>query len=118
VSAVIQHELAELSGVLGELPCKQGPCKPCIHDRRHSCSDPSSISLSFSGTILSCAESAAFIRLSRLEGIIPALETSHAIAILEKLCPDLPEGFKVVLNCSGRGDKDVNTAIKLLGDRV
>lgn len=57
---------------------------------------------------------AAFKRLSRLEGIIPALETSHALAYLEKLCPTLPNGTKVVLNCSGRGDKDVHTAIKYL----
>lgn len=56
----------------------------------------------------------AFTRLSRLEGIIPALETSHALAYLEKLCPELPNGTKVVLNCSGRGDKDVHTAIKHL----
>ncbi|GMH24977.1 hypothetical protein Nepgr_026820 [Nepenthes gracilis] len=56
----------------------------------------------------------AFMRLSRLEGIIPALETSHALAYLEKLCPTLPNGTKLVLNCSGRGDKDVQTAIKHL----
>lgn len=56
----------------------------------------------------------AFKRLSRLEGIIPALETSHALAYLEKLCPTLPDGTKLVLNCSGRGDKDVQTAIKYL----
>ncbi|CAI0437128.1 unnamed protein product, partial [Linum tenue] len=56
----------------------------------------------------------AFKRVSRLEGIIPALETSHALAYLEKLCPTLPDGTKVVLNCSGRGDKDVQTAIKYL----
>jgi tryptophan synthase beta subunit len=57
---------------------------------------------------------AAFKRVSRLEGIIPALETSHALAYLEKLCPSLPDKTKVVLNCSGRGDKDVHTAIKYL----
>ncbi|KAL2926275.1 Tryptophan synthase beta chain 2 chloroplastic [Bienertia sinuspersici] len=56
----------------------------------------------------------AFKRLSRLEGIIPALETSHALAVLETLCPTLPNGTKLVLNCSGRGDKDVQTAIKHL----
>ncbi|KAH9624181.1 hypothetical protein KSS87_000547 [Heliosperma pusillum] len=56
----------------------------------------------------------AFKRLSRLEGIIPALETSHALAHLEYLCPTLANGTKVVLNCSGRGDKDVHTAIKYL----
>jgi tryptophan synthase beta chain len=57
----------------------------------------------------------AFQRLSQLEGIIPALETSHALAHLEKLCPTLADGTKVVLNLSGRGDKDVNTVIKALG---
>ncbi|XP_010433408.1 PREDICTED: tryptophan synthase beta chain 2, chloroplastic isoform X1 [Camelina sativa] len=56
----------------------------------------------------------AFKRVSRLEGIIPALETSHALAHLEKLCPTLPDGARVVLNFSGRGDKDVQTAIKYL----
>ncbi|KAK2441312.1 tryptophan synthase beta chain [Trifolium repens] len=56
----------------------------------------------------------AFKRVSQLEGIIPALETSHALAYLEKLCPTLPNGTKVVVNCSGRGDKDVHTAIKYL----
>ena len=48
----------------------------------------------------------AFQRLSQLEGIIPALETSHAIAHLEKLAPTLKDGTRVVINCSGRGDKD------------
>ncbi|XP_078441354.1 tryptophan synthase beta chain 1 [Wolffia australiana] len=56
----------------------------------------------------------AFQRLSQLEGIIPALETSHALAFLEVLCPTLADGTRVVLNCSGRGDKDVQTAIKHL----
>jgi tryptophan synthase beta chain len=56
----------------------------------------------------------AFKRVSRLEGIIPALETSHALAYLEKLCPTLPDGVRVVVNCSGRGDKDVHTASKYL----
>ncbi|CAF1924952.1 unnamed protein product [Brassica oleracea var. botrytis] len=54
----------------------------------------------------------ACMLLSRLEGIIPALETSHALAILEKLVPTLRDGAKVVVNCSGRGDKDINTLIQ------
>lgn len=58
---------------------------------------------------------AAFERLSKLEGIIPALETSHAIAYLETLCPQLPGSPIIVLNCSGRGDKDVQTAAKWVG---
>ncbi len=56
----------------------------------------------------------AFQLLSRLEGIIPALETSHAIAYLETLCPQLTGSPKIVINCSGRGDKDVQTVAKLL----
>eukprot|EP01023_Acetabularia_acetabulum_P014553 TRINITY_DN17108_c0_g1_i2.p1 TRINITY_DN17108_c0_g1~~TRINITY_DN17108_c0_g1_i2.p1 ORF type:complete len:440 (-),score=87.73 TRINITY_DN17108_c0_g1_i2:695-2014(-) len=56
----------------------------------------------------------AFQLLSHLEGIIPALETSHAIAYLEKLCPTVPNGTKIVINCSGRGDKDVNNAAKYI----
>ena len=56
----------------------------------------------------------AFVQVSRMEGIIPALETSHAFAYLEKLMPTLKKGQKVVLNCSGRGDKDVNTAAAAL----
>jgi tryptophan synthase beta chain len=56
----------------------------------------------------------AFQRLSKLEGIIPALETSHAIAYLETLCPQLAGSPKVIINCSGRGDKDVQTAAKFL----
>ncbi|BAY07222.1 tryptophan synthase subunit beta [Calothrix sp. NIES-2098] len=57
---------------------------------------------------------AAFQKLSRLEGIIPALETSHAIAYLETLCPQLTGSPRIVINCSGRGDKDVQTVAKFL----
>ena len=58
---------------------------------------------------------AALQRLSQLEGIIPALETAHALAWLETLCPTLPSGTEVVINCSGRGDKDVNSVAERLG---
>jgi tryptophan synthase beta chain len=51
----------------------------------------------------------AFERVSRLEGIIPALETAHAFAYLETLCPQLTGSPRIVVNCSGRGDKDVQT---------
>ena len=47
--------------------------------------------------------------LSKLEGIIPALETAHAFAWLEKLMPETSENEIVILNCSGRGDKDMGT---------
>ena len=58
----------------------------------------------------------ALCKLSELEGIIPALETAHAFAYLEKLCPQLEGSPRIVLNCSGRGDKDVNTIAKYLGN--
>jgi len=57
---------------------------------------------------------AAFRLLSELEGIIPALETSHAIAYLETLCPQLSGSPHIVINCSGRGDKDVQTVAKVI----
>ena len=54
----------------------------------------------------------AFERVSQLEGIIPALETAHAFAYLETLCPQLEGSPRIVINCSGRGDKDVQTVAK------
>ena len=57
---------------------------------------------------------AAFQKVSRLEGIIPALETAHAFAYLETLCPQLSDCPRIVINCSGRGDKDVQTVAKRL----
>ena len=56
----------------------------------------------------------AFQLLCKLEGIIPALETAHAFAYLEKLCPSLEGSPRIVINCSGRGDKDVQTVAKNL----
>ena len=49
--------------------------------------------------------------VSELEGIIPALETAHAFAWLDKLCPTLSKDTEIVINCSGRGDKDVDPSI-------
>ena len=56
--------------------------------------------------------------VSQLEGIIPALETAHAFAYLEKLCPTLNQNSEIVINCSGRGDKDVNTVAEKLGSSI
>ena len=56
--------------------------------------------------------------VSKLEGIIPALETAHAFAYLEKLCPSLNHNSEIVLNCSGRGDKDVNTVAEKLRSKI
>lgn len=52
--------------------------------------------------------------LSRLEGIIPAIETAHAFAWLDKLMPTTTASELVVLNCSGRGDKDMETISKYI----
>ena len=57
---------------------------------------------------------AAFQRVCQLEGIIPALETSHAFAYLDTLCPQLSGSPRLIINCSGRGDKDVHTVAKYL----
>ena len=49
--------------------------------------------------------------LCRLEGIIPAIESGHALAYLEKLCPQLKGKKTIVVNVSGRGDKDMDTVM-------
>jgi tryptophan synthase beta chain len=60
----------------------------------------------------------AFQLLTRLEGIIPALETAHAIAEAMKRAPKLPAENLMVINLSGRGDKDIFTVADALGDRL
>ena len=61
---------------------------------------------------------AAFKTLSETEGIIPALESSHAIAHAIKIAPDMTSDQIVVVNLSGRGDKDINTVQEELGRNV
>ena len=58
---------------------------------------------------------AAFHRLCRTEGIIPALESSHAVAYAMKLAPTLPADRHLLVNLSGRGDKDIGTVADLSG---
>ena len=53
--------------------------------------------------------------LSQTEGIIPAIETAHGLAGIAKLLPSLKPGAKVLVNLSGRGDKDMETAAKYFG---
>ncbi len=57
----------------------------------------------------------AFLLLTRTEGIIPALESAHAVAHAVKMAKDLPTDQTLVINLSGRGDKDLDEAIRLLG---
>jgi tryptophan synthase beta chain len=59
----------------------------------------------------------AFLYLSRLEGIIPALESAHAVAYLRKLAPTLERDSVVVVNLSGRGDKDAPQVRDILAAR-
>jgi tryptophan synthase beta chain len=55
-----------------------------------------------------------FKLLARREGILPALESAHAIAYTHRLLPELPDGSIVVINLSGRGDKDVQSVVEAL----
>jgi tryptophan synthase beta chain len=57
----------------------------------------------------------AFALLCRTEGIIPAIESAHAVAGALQLGPELGPGSIIVVNLSGRGDKDVETAAKWFG---
>ena len=59
----------------------------------------------------------AFGYLSQMEGIIPALETAHAVAHVQKLAPTLESDRIIVLNLSGRGDKDVSEVRRILAER-
>ncbi|HOJ77849.1 MAG TPA: tryptophan synthase subunit beta [Bacillota bacterium] len=58
---------------------------------------------------------AAFFELSRTEGIIPAIESSHAVAQAIKLAPQLPVTETILVNLSGRGDKDIDFVVKHYG---
>jgi tryptophan synthase beta chain len=61
---------------------------------------------------------ASFQLCSKVEGIIPALESSHALAYVEKLAPTLPKDHLIVANLSGRGDKDVFTVADAMGEKL
>ena len=58
---------------------------------------------------------AGFKELSEIEGIIPALESAHAIAYVAKVAPQLPASDVIIANLSGRGDKDLEQACRFLG---
>jgi tryptophan synthase beta chain len=57
----------------------------------------------------------AFMRLARLEGIIPALESSHAVAAAIERAPSMNRDALVIINLSGRGDKDVMQVAQKVG---
>jgi tryptophan synthase beta chain len=58
---------------------------------------------------------AAFHNLCLIEGIIPALETSHALAYAEKIAAKMSPEEIILVNLSGRGDKDINTVADISG---
>ena len=60
----------------------------------------------------------AFRELTRLEGIMPALESSHALAYVEKLAPTMSKEQIIICNLSGRGDKDIHTVAAIDGIEV
>jgi len=59
----------------------------------------------------------AFFELSRMEGIIPALESAHGLAYAMKIAKDLPKGTKLLVNMSGRGDKDLDYVCDVYGEK-
>jgi tryptophan synthase beta chain len=85
-----------------------GPEHAFLHDQERieyvSCSDAEALD--------------AFQRLARTEGIIPALESSHAVAHAIKIAPGMPRGSIMIVNLSGRGDKDVHTVQESLEAQV
>lgn len=60
----------------------------------------------------------AFELLSKKEGIIPALESAHAIAEAVKLAPEYSKDYIIIVNLSGRGDKDVQHVARIKGEKV
>jgi tryptophan synthase beta chain len=85
-----------------------GPEHACLHDsgrvRYTTASDDEAV--------------AAFQRTAELEGIIPALESAHAIAEVRKLAPTMRPEQSILVNMSGRGDKDIFTVARILGDEL
>ena len=60
----------------------------------------------------------AFQYCCRLEGIIPALEPAHALAVVKKIAPTMNKSQVIVMNMCGRGDKDIFTVAKELNVKV
>jgi tryptophan synthase beta chain len=61
---------------------------------------------------------AAFTKCAQLEGIIPALEPSHALAYVQKLAPQITSNDAIIVNLCGRGDKDINNVARHLGVEI
>ena len=59
-----------------------------------------------------------FKLLSKLEGIIPALEPAHAIGYMQSWVPKLPKNSVIILLLSGRGDKDLETVSNIFNEKI
>ena len=57
----------------------------------------------------------AFKELTKVVGIMPALETAHGIAYVKKIAPTMSKEQTIIVNVSGRGDKDINTVASIEG---
>jgi tryptophan synthase beta chain len=60
----------------------------------------------------------AFRALTRIEGIMPAIESSHAVAYAMKLAKEMDKDQTIVVNLSGRGDKDIHTVAQIDGINI
>ena len=60
----------------------------------------------------------AFVALSKLEGIIPALESAHAVAHVMRIAPQMAKDKLIAICLSGRGDKDVYSVAAALGEKI
>ena len=60
----------------------------------------------------------AFHMVNRMEGLLPALETAHAFAYLDELMPQMSKEQHIVINVSGRGDKDLNSVVEIEGIKL
>ena len=70
------------------------------------------------GTMTRTSDNSTGNQLTRVEGIIPALESSHAVAYAMKLAADMDKDKIILVNLSGRGDKDMHTIAALEGLEV
>jgi tryptophan synthase beta chain len=57
----------------------------------------------------------AFKELTKVEGLMPALETAHGIAYVKRIAPTMSKEQTIIVNVSGRGDKDINTVASIEG---
>ena len=109
LSYVLQDENGQIAGTHSVSAGLDYACVGPEHAFLHDCGRVEYTSVSDDQAL------EAFQLSSRLEGIIPALESAHAIAELFRMGPELEKDSLVIVNLSGRGDKDVNQVSEILG---